>query len=141
MTTYLLKTEPNDYSYDDLARDKKTIWDGVANNAALKHIRDMTPGDEAYIYHTGDEKRVVGLAKVVSEAYADPKRPEENSRGEPKFAVVDIKVAKRAATPVTLADIKADERFAEFALVRQPRLSVMPVPAPLDKIIRKKTGL
>jgi predicted RNA-binding protein with PUA-like domain len=141
MTTYLLKTEPNDYAYDDLVREKKTIWDGVANNAALIHLRAMKKGDEALIYHTGSEKRITGLASVVSNPYEDPQNPGETKDGAPKFAVVDIKPVKAATKKATLADIKADPRFEGFDLVRQPRLSVMPVPAKLDKALRKMAGL
>jgi len=141
MTTYLLKTEPNDYAYDDLVREKKTIWDGVKNNAALIHLRAMKKGDEALIYHTGNEKRIAGLAAVVSDPYEDPQNPGETRDGAPKFAVVDIKPVKAATKEATLADIKADARFEGFDLVRQPRLSVMPVPAKLDKALREMAGV
>lgn len=140
MTTFLLKTEPNDYAYADLVRDKKTVWDGVANNGALIHIRSVKKGDEAFIYHTGDQKQIVGLATIVSLAYEDPKHPGLNARGEPKLAVFDIKPLENAKMPVTLAQLKADERFADFALVRQPRLSVMPVPEDLNRCLRKMAG-
>jgi len=115
---WILKTEPSTYSYDDLAREKTARWDGVKNNLALKHIREMAPGDEAMIYHTGDEKAVVGLAKVVSAPYPDPKHKE--------LSVVDLKADGKLATPVTLATIKADKAFADLALVRMGRLSVVP---------------
>lgn len=141
MTTYLLKSEPTDYSYDDLARDGKTVWDGVTNNAALIHIRSAREGDEALIYHTGKEKSIAGLARIVSDAYPDPRRPERNAKGEAKFAVFDIEPIRRAGTPVTLAAIKGDDRFEGFDLVRQPRLSVMPVPAELDRLLRRLAGL
>jgi len=141
MATFLFKTEPSDYSWDDLERDGRTVWDGVANNAALLHLRTARQGDEALIYHTGTEKRIAGLAKIVSAAYADPQRPGDNARGEPKFAVVDVEPMRPAARSVTLAEIKADDRFADFALVRQPRLSVMPTPAKIDAALRKMAGL
>jgi len=141
MTTYLLKTEPGDYAYDDLVGEKKTIWDGVKNNAALIHLRAMRTGDEALIYHTGNEKRIAGLAAVVSDPYKDPQHPGETRDGAPKFAVVDIKPVKAATKEATLADIKADPRFEGFDLVRQPRLSVMPVPAKLDKALREMAGV
>jgi predicted RNA-binding protein with PUA-like domain len=118
---WVLKTEPDCYSYADLEREGSTVWDGVSNNAALKHLREMQPGDLALIYHTGDERRAVGLAEVTSAPYPDPQA------GDPKLVVVDIRPLRRLARPVTLADIKADPAFANFALVRQGRLSVVPV--------------
>ena len=141
MATLLLKTEPGDYSFADLQHDKRTVWSGVANPVALKNLRAARKGAEAFIYHTGDEKQIVGLAAVVSEPYEDPKSPGKTPEGEPKFAVVDLKPLRAAKTPLTLAQIKADERFKDFALVRQSRLSVMPVPPELDAAIRALTGL
>ncbi len=135
MPTFLLKTEPEDYSFDDLKRDKSTVWDGVSSNPALLQIRRIARGDEAFIYHTGKERRIVGLAKITSDPYPDPERDED------KLLVFDIKHLKPAATPVTLAEIKADKRFADFALVRQGRLSVMEVPAKIDKALRTMAGL
>ena len=118
---WLLKSEPENYSYADLERDGATVWDGVSNNAALLHIRAMRPGDLALIYHTGDERQAVGLAEITSAPYADPKL------GDPKLAVVDVRPLRRLPRPVTLAQVKADPAFADFALVRQGRLSVVPV--------------
>lgn len=118
---WLLKTEPEAYSYADLERDGATVWDGVSNNAALLHLRAMRPGDQALIYHTGDERRAVGLAEVTSAPYPDPKL------GNPKLVVVDVRPLGRLSRPVELAAIKADPFFADFALVRQGRLSVVPV--------------
>jgi len=118
---WLLKSEPDNYSYADLERDGATTWDGVANNTALMHIRTMQPGDLALIYHTGDERQAVGLAEITSTPYADPKL------GDPKLVVVDLKPLRRLPQPVTLAAVKADPAFADFALVRQGRLSVVPV--------------
>ncbi len=118
---WLLKTEPKAYSYADLERDGSTVWDGVSSNAALKNIRDMRPGDLALIYHSGDERQAVGLAEVTRVPYADPRL------GDPKLAVVDVKALRRLAKPVTLAEVKADPAFADFALVRQSRLSVVAV--------------
>lgn len=141
MSTFLFKTEPSDYSYDDLARDKTTPWTGVSNAAALKALRSARKGDEAFIYHTGDERAIVGLARIVSNPYEDPKRPGRAPDGHPKFPIVDLRAVKRAATPLTLAAIKADERFAEFALVRQSRLSIMEVAPAIEKAIREATGL
>jgi predicted RNA-binding protein with PUA-like domain len=122
MTRYwLLKTEPESYSYADLERDGATVWDGVANNAALMHMRAMQPGDAALIYHTGDERQAVGVAEVTSAPYPDP------SADDSKLVVVDVRPLRRLARPVTLAQVKADPAFADFALVRQGRLSVVPV--------------
>lgn len=141
MATYLLKTEPSTYSYDDLVRQKKATWDGVANPAALANLRAVKKGDELLIYHTGDEKAVVGLAKAIGEPFEDPKQPGKTPDGKAKFAVIDLAPVKAAKTPVTLAAIKADKRFEGFDLVRLPRLSVMLVPAAMDKAIRAMTGL
>lgn len=121
MAYWLLKSEPNVYSYADLERDGTTIWDGVNNNLALKHIRTMLPKDLALIYHTGEERRAVGIAEVISQPYADPKL------NDPKRAVVDVKFVKALARPVTLAQIKQDPAFEGFDLLRISRLSVVPV--------------
>lgn len=141
MATYLLKTEPSTYSYADLARDRRSIWDGVSNPAALINLRSMKKGDEVLIYHTGDEKAIVGLAKATSDPFEDPKQPGKAPDGRPKFAVIDLAPVKAAKTPVTLSAIKADERFADFALVKLSRLSVLPVPPALDAALRKLAGL
>lgn len=121
MAYWLLKSEPHVYAYSDLERDGKTIWDGVNNNLALMHIRTMQPGDLALIYHTGDERRAMGIAEVVSDPYADP------ALNDPKRAVVDVKAVRSLPQPVTLAQIKQDEAFAGFDLLRISRLSVVPV--------------
>lgn len=120
---WLLKTEPDVYSFADLVRDGATIWDGIANNAALKFMRSAQPGDLALIYHTGDERQAVGLAEITSAAYQDPKQ------SDPKLLVVDVRPLRPLAQPVTLAAVKADPFFAGWQLVREPRLSVMPVSA------------
>ena len=120
---WIVKTEPSTYSYDDLARQKAAVWDGVKNNLALKHLRQMKPGDQVLVYHTGDEKAVVGLAEVVSAAYPDPKQK------DPKLAVVDLKARARLPRPVPLAEIKTDRAFADLGLVRMGGLSVMPATA------------
>ena len=117
---WLLKTEPDNYSYADLERDGATVWDGVRNNAALMHMRTMRPGDLALIYHTGDERQAVGLAEVTSAPYPDP------ALADPKLVVVDIKPLRRLTRPVTLAAVKAIPEFATYALVREGRLSVVP---------------
>ncbi len=136
MTTYLLKTEPGDYSYDDLASDKGTVWDGVSNPAACIHIRAVKKGDEAFVYHTGNERAIVGLARITSAAYEDPNKPGLNGKGDIKSPVFDLKPLRKAESPVTLAAIKGDKRFAGFVMVREGRLSVLPVPAKLDKLLR-----
>ena len=118
---WLFKEEPTNYSYDDLARDGKTSWTGVKNPLAQKHLRAVKKGDRIFLYHTGDQKAVVGIAKAAGDAYADPK----DKTG--KLYAVDVEPVKKLKSPVTLAAIKADASFASFPLVRLPRLSVMPV--------------
>lgn len=118
---WLLKTEPGNYAYADLEREGGTVWDGVSSNAALLHMRKMRPGDLALIYHTGDERQAVGLAEVTSAPYPDPRAD------DPKLVVVDLRPLRRLVQPVTLAQVKADPFFAGFALVREGRLSVVPV--------------
>jgi predicted RNA-binding protein with PUA-like domain len=115
---YLLKTEPSVYSFADLLRDKTTIWDGVTNPVAVKHLREMKPGDRLVIYHTGDEKRAVGTASVQSVDASEPKTP-----------LVRIKAGTAIGTPRDLAEIKTHKLFAESPLVRQGRLSVVPLMA------------
>ena len=115
---YLLKTEPTVYSFANLEKDKTTIWDGVTNPAAVKHLREMKPGERLVIYHTGDEKSAVGTASVVSVDGSDPKTP-----------LVKIKAVKAIAKPRTLAEVKAHKLFADSPLVRQGRLSVVPLTA------------
>jgi predicted RNA-binding protein with PUA-like domain len=124
---WLLKTEPADYNFADLERDGMTTWDGVRNNAALKHMRAMQPGDLAFIYHTGGERAIVGIAEVSSMPYPDPAIPEAAEQKGPTPLVVDIRACRRLPQPVPLSAVKADAFFAEFALVKQARLSVMPV--------------
>lgn len=132
---WLLKTEPTAFSWDELVRVGRSGWDGVRNPAALGHLRQMAPGDLAFVYHTGDEKAIIGVARVVSEPYPDPKA------GDPKLVAIDVQAGDRLPTPVTLAAIKADPRFTDFTLVRAPRLSVMPVPPPLWDAILVMGGL
>ncbi|MBZ5554331.1 MAG: EVE domain-containing protein [Acidobacteriia bacterium] len=121
MSRWLFKTEPTHYSFDDLVESKKAVWDGITNNLALKHLRGVRKGDEALVYHTGDEKQIVGVAIVTSNPYPDPKQK------DPKLVVVDIKPGRRLNREVTLAEIKADKALKDFDLVRNSRLSVMPV--------------
>ncbi len=122
---WIVKTEPTTYSYQDLEREKRTVWDGVKNNLALRHIRAMAKGDRVMVYHSGKEKAVVGLAEIVKGPYPDP------GSKDPKLVVVDLAAKGAILKPVTLADIKADKAFKDLALVRMPRLSVMPVDAKL----------
>lgn len=136
----LLKTEPDGYSFADLVRAKHARWDGVSNAAALLALRSARKGDEAWIYHTGDERAIVGLAVLTSDPYPDPSDPSLNARGEARLPVVDVAPLRALKVPITLARIKGDKRFAEFALVRQPRLSVMRVPDDLGSILREWAG-
>ena len=124
-----------------MARDKRTAWTGVANNAARMHMRAVKKGDEAFFYHTGNDKAIMGVVRIATNPYEDPDDPGLNGKGEMKAPLFDVTVGKKARTPVTLKDIKADERFKDFDLVRQSRLSVMPVPTKLDTIIREWAGL
>jgi predicted RNA-binding protein with PUA-like domain len=140
MPTFILKTEPSTYSFADLQREKRAVWDGISNPAALAFLRGARRGDEAMIYHTGDEKAIVGLARITSDAYEDPAQPGSNADGLPKVPVVDLAPLRPAPRPVTLAQIKADRRFASFPLVRQPRLSVIPVPPDLEAALRELAG-
>jgi predicted RNA-binding protein with PUA-like domain len=120
-THWLFKTEPSVYSYQQLVKDKKTMWDGVKNNLALKNLKDIKKGDEILIYHTGDEKAAVGVARALGEAYPDP------SQKNPRMLVVDIEAVKTLPRPVTLAEVKANKKLANFDLVRLSRLSIMKV--------------
>ena len=121
MNRWILKTDSDVYPIDQLERDRRTVWDGVSNAVALKHIRSMAPGDPLLIYHSGATKEIVGLARVVSPPYPDPKKKDSG------LTVVDIEFDRRLSQPVSLSAVKADPTFADLGLVRQPRLSVMPV--------------
>ena len=118
---WLFKSDPETYSFADLEREGKTVWDGVSNNLALKHLRSARKGDSVLIYHTGEERAVLGMAEVVTAAYPDPKQK------DPRLVVVDIKAVRRLVRPVSLDEIKKQASLKDFALVRLPRLSVMPV--------------
>jgi predicted RNA-binding protein with PUA-like domain len=118
---WLVKEEPTHYSFDQFLADGATVWSGVRNPVAQKNLRAMKKGDRVFYYHTGNEKAVVGTAKVTAAAYPDP------SDKSGKLVVVELVPDKKLKRPVTLAEIKAAGRFADFALVRLPRLSVMPV--------------
>ena len=131
---WLVKTEPSTYSYDDLEREHTAVWDGVKNPVALRNLRAMHPGDQVLVYHTGDEKAVIGWATVVSAPYADPKKKDA------RLFVIDLKAHRRMPKPVTLAQIKADKTLSELPIVRQGRLSVSPVTAPQWSKLRQLAG-
>jgi predicted RNA-binding protein with PUA-like domain len=120
MSYFLAKTDPDTYSLEDLEREKRTIWDGVTNPQAVKAIREMRPGDRVFIYASGGGSAVVGLANVLTAGRPDPKNP--------KSAVVDLEFAARLEPPTTLAEIKQSQKFNDWALVRQGRLSTMSAP-------------
>jgi predicted RNA-binding protein with PUA-like domain len=137
MAYWLLKTEPDAYSWDELVKKgaKGDAWTGVRNFRARDHLKAMKKGDLAFFYHTGDEKQVVGVAEVVREAYPDP------TDKEGKFTAVDVKAVKPVKKPVTLAAVKADKRLKDMVLAKQPRLSVQPVTAEEWKIVGGMGGL
>ena len=135
MTNYwLVKQEPSGprgYSFDKMKKDKKTVWDGVHNNLALKHMNNMKKGDLALFYHTGDERQAVGIIEIASKAYPNPE--EDNKR----FVVVDVKYKKPLKKPVTLEEMKKEKKFKNWELLRISRLSVLPVPKEIwDKIMK-----
>ena len=135
MNYWLVKQEPSVYNYDKLEKEKKTAWDGVHNNLALKHIRSMKKGDKALFYHTGDEKQAVGIIGIITNPY--PNSKEEDKR----FVVVDVKSISRLKRPVTLDEIKKDRLFKNWELLRISRLSVIPVPKEMwDAIIKKSNS-
>ncbi len=121
MAYWLLKSEPQEYSYADLEKDGRGIWNGVKNPLALKYLRLMQPADEALIYHTGNQRRVVGVAEIVTPPYPDP------ALDNPLRVVVDVRAVRSLLQPVTLAQIKQSSKFTGFDLIRLPRLSVVPV--------------
>jgi len=130
MRYFLAKTEPSSYSIEQLEREKRTTWDGVKNAQAVRAIREMRPDDKIFIYHSGGEPGVVGLARVASEPRDDPK--------DPKSAVVDLEFLMRLEPSVTLAEIKESGLFADWALVRQGRLSTMEAPSEFVEWMRQK---
>jgi predicted RNA-binding protein with PUA-like domain len=132
---WILKTDADSYPFDQLERERRAVWDGVTNALALKHIRSMAPGDAALIYHSNVGKELVGLARIVSAPYPDPKRK------DPKLVVVDIEAERPLPNRVPLAAIKADPAFADLGLVRMSRLSVIPVPAEDWKKLLQMGGL
>lgn len=128
---WLFKTEPSAYSFQQLEKDKRTVWDGVKNNLALKHLSGIKKGDEILIYHTGDEKAAVGIARALSGAYPD------RQKKDPKLLVVEIEPVKPLPHPVPLAEMKASAKLVKFDLLRLPRLSVMPVSEEQWKFIER----
>lgn len=133
---FLFKEEPENYSFDMFVKDGATTWSGVRNPVAQKYLRSVRKGDLIFYYHTGKEKAVVGIARASADAYPDP----ANTTG--KSYVVDLVPVKKLTHPVTLAQVKADRRFAEFPLTRVPRLSVMPVPdAEWNAILKMSEGV
>ena len=133
MAKWLFKTEPSAYSFQQLQKDGRTVWDGVKNNLALKNLKGIKKGDQILIYHTGDEKAAVGAARALSDAYPDP------SKKDPKLLVVEIEAGEALPRPVTLAEMKANGKLKSFDLVRLPRLSIMPVSEEQWEIIEGMT--
>ncbi len=132
---WLLKSEPDDYSFEDLEREGRATWDGVKNNLALKYIRQVESGDEAFFYHTGKQRAVVGIARIETEAYDDP-----NAK-DGRLMVFDVRAGRRLTRPVTLESLKSSKEFGDWELVRMPRLSVMPVPNEIwSRIIAMSRG-
>src|SRR5690554_2201942 len=125
MAFWLLKTEPRVYSYDDLVRAGRDMWDGVRNHQAQKNLRLTQPGDQVFVYHTGSERAIIGMGEVVSEPYPDPTDPSS------RFAAFDIVPTARLPRPLSLAELKHWPKLAEWELIRLPRLSVVPVPEPI----------
>lgn len=134
MAYWVLKSEPSVYSFDDLVRDKKTVWDGVRNPFALANMRAMKKGDTVLIYHSNVGKCLVGFAEVLKEAYADPKS------SDPRLFVVELGAKRKLKREITLAEIKANPKLAQLALVRQGRLSVSSVPDAMWKELMKMAG-
>ncbi|MEO6726786.1 MAG: EVE domain-containing protein [Blastocatellia bacterium] len=131
---WLFKTEPSEYSYNDLERDKKAVWDGVSNNQALKYLRQVKLGDEILIYHTGNERAIVGMAEAISEPYSDPKEKDDT------LVIINLKPKRRFPRQVSLSEIKATEALKEFDLVRLPRLSVMPISKEYWQVLEELLG-
>lgn len=134
MAYWLAKSEPSTYSWDQLVKDKQTVWDGVRNYAARINLRAMKKGDEVFFYHSNEGTEIVGIAKVAKEAYQDPTTTDE------AWVAVDLKPHKKLKNPVTLAQVKADKRLTNMALVRLGRLSVQPVTDEEWKIIMELAG-
>ncbi|NIR42511.1 MAG: EVE domain-containing protein [Gemmatimonadetes bacterium] len=132
---WLLKSEPDEYSFDDLEREGRAVWDGVRNAVALRNMRQVQAGDGAFFYHTGKERAIVGVARIESDPYPDPDADDE------KIVVFEVSPVRRLARPVTLAEVKAADELDDWELVRLPRLSVMPVPERLwSRILEMSDG-
>jgi len=134
MSYWLVKSEPDVYSFDDLVKEKQTVWSGVRNYAARIHLNTMKKGDEVLFYHSNEGTDIVGIAKVVKESYPDPTTDDD------RWVAVDLKSVKKIKKPVTLTQVKADKRLQEMALVRLGRLSVQPVTEKEWKIIMELAG-
>ncbi len=135
MAYWLFKQEPSTYNYSQLEKDGMTVWDGVSNNLALKHLRNVKRGDKAIFYHTGDERQAVGIMEIVSDPYVDPKKENKS------LVVVNVKPERKLKKPMTLEQFKTDSAFANWELVRISRLSVMPVPEKLwERIMRMSSS-
>ncbi|MBI1782571.1 MAG: EVE domain-containing protein [Sphingobacteriales bacterium] len=135
MAYWLVKSEPSTYSWEQLVKDKQTMWDGVRNYAARLHLKGMKKGDEVLFYHSNEGTEIVGIAKVAKEFYPDPTTEDDT------WVVVDLKPYKKIKKPVTLAQVKADKRLANMALVRLGRLSVQPVTDTEWEIIMELGGM
>ena len=135
MPRWLVKSDPETYAFEDLVRERRARWDGVANALALRHLGAMRPGDEVLVYESGKVKAVVGRARVVSAPYPDP------AADEPKLLVVDLEAGAPLVRPVPLAAIRADKRLKDLALVRHTRLSVMPVAAEEWRVLCEMAGV
>ena len=131
---WLLKTEPTHYRFDDLLKKRREVWDGITNALALKHLRTARGGDLALIYHTGDERSAVGIARVLGAPYPDP------NKGDPRLAVIEIESVRRLVRPVTLDEMKGNPKLKGFDLLRLPRLSFVPVSAGHWAVILKMAG-
>lgn len=134
MAYWLVKTEPDEYRFDDLAAAGRDVWDGVRSHLAQRHLQAMRPGDHVFVYHTGKERAIAGIATVVSEPYPDP------TGDDPRWQCVDLAPVRRLPRPVTLRDIKRDPRFQSWELVRNSRLSVMPVPPAIWRAVLEMAG-
>ncbi|HXK58295.1 MAG TPA: EVE domain-containing protein [Acidobacteriota bacterium] len=132
---WLVKTEPSVYSFANLERDGQTVWDGVTNNLAQKHLRSFTRGDRVLVYHTGDEKRIVGIARVLNDPCPDPKQPGG------VLVVVDLRAEQPLPRPVSLSEIRNSPAFSESPLVRLPRLSVMPITEEQWEAVMQLSGI
>jgi predicted RNA-binding protein with PUA-like domain len=135
MADFLFKTEPDDYSFNDLQAKGSGVWDGVRNPVALRNMREMAKGDRVFVYHTGSQKAVVGLARATSSAYPDPKAPAGSS-----LMVIDLAPTAALKQPVTLATLKGEAEFAASPLVKQGRLSVVPLTAKQAALIERLAG-